>query len=70
MNRSEKRALVPVYKKAMLTLEEASAYTGIGVNKLRTMTDQPGCDYVIWVGTRRMLKRAKLASFLEQAFDV
>ena len=70
MTKSEKRALVPVYKKAMLTLEEASVYTGIGVNKLRTMTNEPDCDYVAWIGTRRVLKREKLKAFLEQAYYV
>lgn len=43
MTKEEKANAVPVWEKAMLTLEEAAAYTGIGVNKLRTMSDTPGC---------------------------
>ena len=70
MNKSEKREAVPVWERSMLTLEEAAAYTGIGVRKLRQMTDSPICDYVIWVGTRRMIKRRKLDEFLENAYSV
>ena len=64
MNREEKNNLVPVWERATITLEEAAAYTGIGVRKLREMTDEPTCDYVMWVGNRRMIKRRKLDEYL------
>ncbi len=70
MTKYEKREIVPVWERAMITLEEAAAYTGIGVRKLRHMTDSPSCDYVVWVGTRRMIKRKKLDVFLERAYSV
>ena len=38
MNREEKNNLVPVWERATITLEEAAAYTGIGVRKLREMS--------------------------------
>ena len=66
MNREEKNNLVPVWERATITLEEAAAYTGIGVRKLREMT----CDYVMWVGNRRMIKRRKLDEYLENAYSV
>ncbi len=70
MNKSEKRELVPVWERPLLTLEEAAAYTGIGVCKLRNMTNSPSCDYVVWVGGRRMIKRKKIDEFLDQAYSV
>ena len=70
MNKSEKRELVPVWERPLLTLEEAAAYTGIGVCKLRNMTNNPTCDYVVWVGGRRMIKRKKIDEFLDQAYSV
>ena len=70
MNKSEKRELVPVWERPLLTLEEAAAYTGIGVCKLRNMTNNPICDYVVWVGGRRMIKRKKIDEFLDQAYSV
>ena len=70
MTRDEKREAVPLWERARLSLEEASAYTGIGVNKLRSMSDEKNCDYLLWVGNKRMLKRKKLDEFLERAYSI
>jgi len=56
---------VPIWEKAYLTLAEAAEYTGIGVNKLRALSDQEYCNYVLWVGNRRMLNRKKLEEYLD-----
>ena len=56
---------VPIWEKSNLTLEEAAAYFGIGINKLREMTDGRGCEYVLWVGTKRLIKRKKFDELLE-----
>lgn len=67
MTRTEKENLVPVWERITISLEEAS---GIGVRKLRDMTDKPECNYVIWVGNRRMIKRKKFDEYLESAYSV
>ena len=41
MTRTEKENLVPVWERITISLEEAAAYSGIGVRKLRDMTDKP-----------------------------
>ena len=41
---------VPIWEKSNLTLEEAAAYSGIGINKLRKMTDEQNCQFVLWKG--------------------
>lgn len=56
---------IPIWEKSNLTLEEAAAYFGIGINKLREMTDERGCEYVLWVGTKRLIKRKKFDEHLE-----
>ncbi|MEY8576023.1 excisionase [Oscillospiraceae bacterium 21-37] len=56
---------IPIWEKSNLTLEEAAAYFGIGINKLREMTDERGCEYVLWVGTKRLIKRKKFDEVLE-----
>lgn len=70
MTKEQKRQIVPIWERVTITLEEAAAYTGIGVCKLREMSNEPGCDYVIWVGGRRLFKRRKLDEFLEKSFSV
>jgi len=56
----------PIWEKSALTLEEAVAYTGIGIVKLRSLTDEKGCDFVLWVGRKRFIRREKLDEYLEK----
>ena len=64
------RKEIPIWEKSYLTLEEAAMYSGIGINKLRKMTDSEQCDIVLWNGTKRMIKRRKLDEYLDGAYSV
>ena len=58
---TETKPFVPVWEKAALTFEEASAYTGIGVNRLRELAkEQPSSPMFL-------LKRKQLESFIDRA---
>lgn len=57
---------VPVWEKSNLTLEEAAAYSGIGVSKLRELSNGVDCQFVLWNGTKRLIKRKKLDEFTEK----
>lgn len=59
---------VPIWEKSNLTLEEAAAYSGIGINKLRDLTNGEHCKMVLWVGSKRLIKRKLLDKFLEDAY--
>lgn len=61
---------VPIWEKTNLTLEEAAAYSGIGINKLREITNNDRCDFVLWVGTKRLIKRKQLDKFTEQCYSI
>lgn len=61
---------VPIWEKTNLTLEEAAAYSGIGINKLREITNNDRCDFVLWVGTKRLIKRKQLDKFIEQCYSL
>ena len=61
---------VPIWERANLTLLEAVAYTGVGRDKLREISDREDCDFVLWVGSRRLLKRKKLEEYIERAFSL
>ena len=58
---------VPIWQKANLTLEEAAAYYNIGINKLRQITDR---KYVLWVGTRRLIKRVPFEIYLQGEYSI
>ena len=61
---------VPIWERSLLTLNEASDYTGIGVNKLRTVVSKPNSKLVVWVGSRKMIKRRKLDEFIDDAISI
>ena len=61
---------VPIWEKVNLTLEEAAAYFGIGMNKLRELTEDEQCKFVLFVGTKRLIKRRLFEQYLEQAYSI
>ena len=70
MARRKEPVEIPIWEKAIISMDEATAYTGIGARKLRYMTNAPDCDYVIWVGPKKMINRKKLDRFLDEAYSV
>ena len=62
-------ALGPLWQRSALTLEEATAYTGIGRNKLIELSEDPNCDFVIWTGRKRLFKRRKLDEFIDNSYS-
>ena len=61
---------IPIWEKSNLTLEEAAAYSGIGINKLRKLTDSETCQFVLWIGSKRLIKRRKLDEYIEKAYSI
>ena len=70
MNKQEKSQAVPIWEKAALSVEEAAAYTGIGECKLREITLDEDCDFVLWVGSKRLLKRKKLEEYIDKLYSL
>lgn len=56
---------VPIWEKENLTLSEAAAYFGIGQNRLHALTQIRNCNFVLFVGNRRMIKRKAFEKYLE-----
>ena len=61
---------VPIWEKANLNLEEAAAYFGIGINKLRDMTNENNCPFVLWNGNKRLIKRRAFERFLDSSYSI
>jgi excisionase family DNA binding protein len=61
---------IPVWEKINLSLEEAAAYSGIGMNKLRDITNEKDCKFVLWVGNKRLIKRRLFDQYIEQAYSI
>ena len=61
---------VPIWEKSNLTIEEAAQYSNIGQNKLRELTDNEECKFVLWVGTKRLIKRKLFDEYIEHAYSI
>ena len=59
---------IPIWEKSNLSLEEATAYSGIGINKLCDLTSDRNCRFVLWVGNKRLIKRRLFDQFIEQEY--
>lgn len=56
---------VPIYQKQNLTLEEAAEYSHIGINRLTMLIKEPTCNFVLYVGNKRLIKRKLFDEFIE-----
>ncbi len=57
---NNKKYYVLIWEKKWLTLEEAAAYSGIGRNKLRELSQQKNCPFAILLGGKLYIIREKL----------
>ena len=64
------RREIPIWEKSNLTLEEAAAYSGIGINKLRKLTESEQCSFGLWNGTKRLIKRRKLDEYMDRMYSI
>lgn len=56
---------VEIKDKLNLTVEEASAYSGIGIHKIRELMAERECDFVLKVGTgKNLIKRSKFERYI------
>lgn len=62
---------VPIWEKLTLTIEEASEYSGIGVNKLYKMLASPSSEkWVLHNGKRKLIKRKAFENYIANSEEV
>ena len=52
--------------KLTLTIKEAAEYSNIGINKIDTLLKQPNCPFVLFVGTRKLVKRREFEEYIRR----
>ncbi len=57
---------IPLWEKECLTIEEAAGYSGIGINKIRTLANAKKCPFVIQMGKQLFIVRKKFDAFIEK----
>ena len=66
----KKNIEIPVWEKMTITKEEAAAYSNIGVNKIDELMRNPRCDFVIYIGKKRLIKRKKFEKFIDNNIEI
>ena len=62
----ETEVKVPIHLKITLTIKEAAEYSNIGINKIDSMLKQPNCPFVLYVGTRKLVKRKEFEEYIRR----
>lgn len=61
---------LPIWERKVLTCDEAAAYSGIGISRLRSMTMKKGCPFAIANGTQILIVREKFDAYMDKAEKV
>ena len=61
---------VPIHLKMTLTVKEAAEYSNIGINKIDSMLRMPNCPFVLYVGTKKLVKRREFEQFISQKITI
>jgi excisionase family DNA binding protein len=56
---------VPIHLKTTLTIKEAAEYSNIGINKIESLLKQPNCPFVLYVGTKKLVKRKAFEAYID-----
>lgn len=61
---------IPVWEKVTMTIEEAAEYSSIGINKIRELSSDPRCNFVIYIGKKRLIKRKEFEKFIAENVEL
>lgn len=61
---------VPIWHKAIMTMEEASKYSNIGICTIRKLVNNPRCTFVLMNGNRKLIKRKEFEEFLSKQVEL
>ena len=64
-NQNQQDKFLPIDRKMLLSIREAAEYSNIGINKIDDMLKQPNCPFVLYVGTKKLVKRKAFEDFIE-----
>lgn len=61
---------VPIWEKLTLTVEEACEYSNIGENRIRQLTNNPNCNFVLYAGNKKLIKRKEFEKYIQNIQNV
>ena len=64
-NQNQQVTSLPIDRKMLLSIREAAEYSNIGIIKIDELLKQPNCPFVLYVGTKKLVKRRAFEEFIE-----
>ena len=61
---------VPIWQKVNLTIEEAAAYSNIGINRINELARNPQCSFVLYVGKKKLIKRKQFEEYIDNHIEI
>ena len=66
MNQNQQAMPLPIDRKVLLSIREAAEYSNIGINKIDSMLRTPNCPFVLFVGTKKLVKRKEFEQYISE----
>lgn len=61
---------MPIWHKVNLTIKEAAEYSNIGINKIDELLKNPMCNFVLYVGRKKLVKRKEFEDYLAKSYEL
>lgn len=61
---------IPLNLKLTMTVKEAAEYSNIGINRIDHMLRSPNCPFVLYVGTKKLVKRKEFEQFISNKLTI
>ena len=66
----DKISTIPIHLKMTLTAREAAEYSNIGINKIDSMLRAPNCSFVLFVGTKKLVKCREFEEYISRTMAI
>lgn len=61
---------IPLNLKLTMTVKETAQYSNIGINRIDRMLRSPNCPFVLYVGTKKLVKRKEFEQFISNKLTI
>ena len=56
---------LPIDRIMLFSIREAAEYSNIGINKIDEILKQPNCPFVLFVGTKKLVKHKAFEAYID-----
>ena len=66
----KEKETVPIKDQLNLPIEEAAAYSNIGICKLQEIARDPNCPFVLYIGRKKLIKRKEFEKYIDNSLEL